>query len=174
MFNLNSQQKMMINNSLGNNIMVMGDNNFLNAQIINNWDFCLKIDQIFPKYMNGMYTENKNNNNTYNSEVFFERGEQYRRYIINPGNIINIKFKASSGPVVMISIDKVRPLKDLFKEYANIIGIPEFLLGKEVIFIFNSRAIDVHDENIQICNFFGLDLATIAVFELKQIIGANN
>ena len=47
---------MMMNNSSGNNIMVMGDNNNINAQIINNWDFCLKMDQIFPKYMNGMYT----------------------------------------------------------------------------------------------------------------------
>ena len=129
MFNFNSPQKMMMNNSSGNNIMVMGGNNNINDQLINNWGFILTF---MNKFMNGMFSDNKNDNNTYNSKGFFERGKQYRRYIVNPDNIINIKFKASSGPIVMISIDKVRPLKDLFKEYANIIGSQNIFQEKKL------------------------------------------
>jgi hypothetical protein len=74
----------------------------------------------------------------------------------------------------MISINKYRPLKDLFKEYARRVGFPEFYLGVNIVFIFKTLTIDVNDEEHTIYSFFQKDLITITVIEQKEIIGANN
>ena len=131
-------------------------------------------------YMNSvgkpMYSENENKNNTYNKEdhkKIFEREEKNKSFIVDSDHIINIKFEYSSR-VIVISIDKFRPLKDLFKVFANKVGIPEFLLGKEVIFILDSKAIDVNDEKRAINDYIQRDYSTIIVIEKQQNIGANN
>ena len=89
-------------------------------------------------------------------------------------DIRNIKFSASSGLKVMISINKNRPLKDLFKEYAKRVGFPEFHLGENIVFLFNALTIDVHDEKNTINSLFPTDSITITVIDQKEIIGANN
>ena len=150
-------------------------NRYMNRDMIRDMNRHMNI------HMNGnvgkpMYSENENKNNTYNKEdqkKFFEREEKNKSFIVDSDHIINIKFEYSSR-VIVISIDKFRPLKDLFKVFANKVGIPEFLLGKEVIFILDSKAIDVNDEKRAINDYIQRDYSTIIVIEKQQNIGANN
>ena len=96
------------------------------------------------------------------------------QFKVDDCDIRNIKFSASSGLNVMISINKNRPLKDLFKEYAKRVGFPEFHLGKEIVFLFNALTIDVNDDKSTINSLFPKDLITITVIDQNEIIGANN
>ena len=149
-------------------------NRYMNRDMIRDMNRHMNI------HMNGnvgkpMYSENENKNNTYNKEdqkKFFEREEKNKSFIVDSDHIINIKFEYSSR-VIVISIDKFRPLKDLFKVFANKVGIPEFLLGKEVIFILDSKAIDVNDEKRAINDYIQRDYSTIIVIEKQQNIGVN-
>ena len=154
-----------INISNSNNINISNSNN-----IHNNTNFN------FGK--NGMYREDSNDNHT-NTENqapvgLLPRGEKYMQFKVDDYNIRNIKFSASSGFKAMISINKNRPLKDLFKEYAKRVLFPEFHLGKEIIFLFNGLEIDVNNEENKIKSFFPKDLITITVVDQSEIIGGNN
>ena len=113
--------------------------------------------------------------NTYDEPhiKIFEIGEKYIHLKVDDYNVTNIKFSSSSGYKVMISINKYRPLKDLFKEYARRVGFPEFYLGVNIVFIFNTLTIDVNDDTHTIGEFFPKDLITITVIEQKETIGAN-
>ena len=119
-------------------------------------------------------SSNPNHNNNDN-QVPDEslQGEKNMHFKVDDCDIRNIKFSDNSGHNVMISINKNRPLKDLFKEYAKRVGFPEFLLGKEIVFIFNALTIDVNDDKSTINSFFPKDLITIIVIS-KGVIGANN
>ena len=190
------------NNIMGNN-MVMSANNNKNVQEINNMDMNLMFlnfierlnmnnisnnINIFNKNKdsflnnfclqeNGMHSSSSNPNHNNNDNQVPDGslpGEKYMQFKVDDCDIRNIKFIASSGLHVMISINKNRPLKDLFKEYAKRVGFPEFLLGKEIVFIFNALTIDVNDDKSTINSFFPKDLITINVISTQQVIGANN
>ena len=172
-----------MNQSMNIKDMFIDDfDNYMNRDMNRDMNRYMNRDMIrdMNRYMNSvgkpMYSENENKNNTYNKEdqkKFFEREEKNKSFIVDSDHIINIKFEYSSR-VIVISIDKFRPLKDLFKVFANKVGIPEFLLGKEVIFILDSKAIDVNDEKRAINDYIQRDYSTIIVIEKQQNIGANN
>jgi len=199
MMNTNMNNNMMMGNNMmfGNNIMGIGGNNNINAQNMNNNNLFM----MFQKWLQGTIVNNVNNNNNNNinnnnfnnnninntnnnnnnnnntnngdqaPKGILERGEKYMQFKVDDCDIRNIKFSASSGLNVMISINKNRPLKDLFKEYAKRVGFPEFHLGENIVFLFNALTIDVHDEN-PINSLFPKDLITITVIDQKEIIGA--
>ena len=172
-----------MNQSMNIKDMFIDDfDNYMNRDMNRDMNRYMNRDMIrdMNRYMNSvgkpMYSENENKNNTYNKEdhkKIFEREEKNKSFIVDSDHIINIKFEYSSR-VIVISIDKFRPLKDLFKVFANKVGIPEFLLGKEVIFILDSKAIDVNDEKRAINDYIQRDYSTIIVIEKQQNIGANN
>ena len=196
MNNMNNFQNMnmMNNNMMGmgnNNMMGMGNNNMMGGKNMND------IFMMFQKWYQGNIANNNNfnnmmnncqlNNNNFNNnnnnitntvdqapKGILERGEKYLKFKVDNCDIRNIKFSASSGLNVMISINKNRPLKDLFKEYAKRVGFPEFHLGKEIVFLFNALTIDVNDDKSTINSLFPKDLITITVIDQKEIIGANN
>ena len=204
MNNYNQLQMMMNNfqdlknNIMGNN-MVMGANNNKNVQEINNMDMNLmflnfierlnmnnisnninifnKNKDYFLNNMNGMHSSSFNSNHINIGNQVPDgslQGEKNMHFKVDDCDIRNIKFSDNSGHNVMISINKNRPLKDLFKEYAKRVGFPEFLLGKEIVFIFNALTIDVNDDKSTINSFFPKDLITINVISIQQVIGANN
>ena len=150
----------------GNNKMGMGGNNKMGM-------FNQKRMRIIK--MNTI-NENNNHTNTYDRPPIriIKRGEKNIHIKIDDSNVISIKFISSSGDKVMISINKDRPLKDLFKEYARRLKFPEFYLGENIVFIFNGRKIDVNDEMHTIGEFFPKDLITIIAIDQKAVIGANN
>ena len=204
MNNYNQLQMMMNNfqdlknNIMGNN-MVMGANNNKNVQEINNMDMNLmflnfierlnmnnisnninifnKNKDYFLNNMNGMHSSSFNSNHINIGNQVPDgslQGENNMHFKVDDCDIRNIKFSDNSGHNVMISINKNRPLKDLFKEYAKRVGFPEFLLGKEIVFIFNGLIIDVNDEKNTINSLFPKDLITIIVIFIQQVRGANN
>ena len=199
MNNLNNFQNMnmMNNNMMGmgnNNMMGMGNNNMMGMGNINMMGGKNMNDMfmMFQKWLQGnigiqmmnSYHSNINNFNNNNNNItntvdrapkgILGRGEKYMQFKVDDCDIRNIKFSASSGLHVMISINKNRPLKDLFKEYAKRVGFPEFHLGKEIVFLFNALTIDVNDDKSTINSLFPKDLITITVIDQKEIIGANN
>ena len=189
------------NNIMGNN-MVMGANNNKNVQEINNMDMNLMFlnfierlnmnnisnninffnknkDSFLNNYSpgNGMHSNSFNPNHINIGNQVPDgslRGKEYMQFKVDDCDIRNIKFRDNSGHNVMISINKNRPLKDLFKEYAKRVGFPEFLLGKEIVFIFNGLRIDVNDDKSTINSLFPKDLITIIVIFIQQVRGANN
>ena len=200
MNNYNQLQMMMNNfqdwknNIMGNN-MVMGANNNKNVQEINNMDMNLMFLNFIERLNmnnisnninflnNGCYIQNGMHSNSFNPNHInignqvpdgSLQGEKNMHFKVDDCDIRNIKFSDSSGLNVMISINKNRPLKDLFKEYAKRVGFPEFLLGKEIVFIFNGLRIDVNDEKNTINSLFPKDLITIIVIFIQQVRGANN
>ena len=72
----------------------------------------------------------------------------------------------------MISISINKTIKDLFKIFAQKIGIGESLLGKEIYFIFNAKTLDVNDNRL-ISEVFLKDLCVVTVLDRKNVIGAN-
>ena len=200
MNNYNQLQMMMNNfqdwknNIMGNN-MVMGANNNKNVQEINNMDMNLMFLNFIERLNmnnisnninflnNGCNQQNGMHSNSFNPNHInignqvpdgSLRGKEYMQFKVDDCDIRNIKFSDNSGHNVMISINKNRPLKDLFKEYAKRVGFPEFLLGKEIVFIFNGLRIDVNDEKNTINSLFPKDLITIIVIFIQQVRGANN
>ena len=188
------------NNIMGNN-MVMSANNNKNVQEINNMDMNLMFlnfierlnmnnisnnINIFNKnkdsFLNNCQTSGMHSNSFNSNHINIGnqvpdgslQGEKNMHFKVDDCDIRNIKFSDNSGHNVMISINKNRPLKDLFKEYAKRVGFPEFLLGKEIVFIFNGLIIDVNDEKNTINSLFPKDLITNTVICQKDIIGANN
>ena len=188
------------NNIMGNN-MVMSANNNKNVQEINNMDMNLMFlnfierlnmnnisnnINIFNKnkdsFLNNCQTSGMHSNSFNSNHINIGnqvpdgslQGEKNMHFKVDDCDIRNIKFSDNSGHNVMISINKNRPLKDLFKEYAKRVGFPEFLLGKEIVFIFNGLRIDVNDEKNTINSLFPKDLITIIVIFIQQVRGANN
>ena len=156
---------------MDNGMMIMGVNDFFYIKKIN------RVDSPPGKAEMNCYDSNDNDTNIYYNQApvgILPRGEKYMKFKVDDYNIRNIKFSASSGFKVMISINKNRPLKDLFKEYTKRVGFPEFYLGKEIIFLFDGLTIDVNNEENTIKSFFPKDLITITVFDQNEIIGGNN
>ena len=181
----NNMMGMGNNNMIGmgnNNMMGMGNNmndmfmmfqKWYQAKFANNKNNNMNNNNFQPNYMN-----NNNNNNTNTVDQgpkgILERGEKYLKFKVDDCDIRNINFKASSGLNVMISINKNKPLKDLFIEYAKRVGFPEFHLGKEIVFLFNALTIDVNDDKNTINSLFPKDSITITVIDQNEIIGAIN
>ena len=128
----------------------------------------------------GMYSNNINDNHTNTGNHppvgILESVGKFNQIKVDDCDIRYIKFIfiSSSGCRIMISINKNRPLKDLFKEFAKKVGIPEFNLGVNIFFIFDALYLDVNDEKNTINNIFPKDLITITVIDSKEVIGANN
>ena len=178
-------------NMMNNNMVGMGGNNMIDMfMMFQKW---YQENSLLNSLPNSLpYSSNNNdgsgmNSIQYNNNIninpytvdqdpkgILEIGENYLKFKVDDYDIRNIKFSASSGLKVMISINKNKSLKKLFKEYAKRVGFPEYHLGKEIVFFFNSRAIDVNDDINTIKSMFPKDLITITVIELKEIKGANN
>jgi len=191
---------MMNNNMMGmgnNNMMGMFNNNMMGMNNNMNDMFMMfqkwyqenfannnnnKKNIVYTSNGMGMDSKNvnKNKNNKYENtpdqapKGILESEKKYLQFKVDDCDIRNIKFRASSGLNVMISINKNKPLKELFKEYAKTVGFPEFHLGKEIVFLFNALTIDVNDEKNTINSLFPKDLITITVIDQREIIGANN
>ena len=86
---------------------------------------------------------------------------------------INIKFDASTGVKKIIRANNNTTLKELLKMYMQKIGLPDTLIGKQVVFLFCGEKIDVEstktlkEQNIR-------NMSSITVFDQGNVIGAHN
>ena len=188
-------------NMMNNNMMGMGNNNMMgmfNNNMMGMNNNMNDMFMMFQKWYQANFANNNNNkknivlpcmdsknvnknkNNKYEiiadqaPKGILESGKKYLQFKVDDCDIRNIKFRASSGLNVMISINKNKPLKDLFIEYAKRVGFPEFHLGKEIVFLFNALTIDVNDDKNTINSLFPKDSITITVIDQNEIIGAIN
>jgi len=110
-------------------------------------------------------------NNLYNSNLNNTNNRSSMNEVNLPSDYIRIKFNASTGNETTIVINKERSLKDLFKKYAEKIGLSEEVFGKEVIFLFNGGKLDTEEEQSIISFFRSTNNITITVFDQNNIIG---
>ena len=150
------------------------NSNNINNNMMNNCMFNMNMMH------NDLFNMNMMNNNIINNKKYFQnmdfvqkKREKDMKFTVDFGNVINIKFSYISGFNAIISINRDRPLKFLFKVFAQKVGISEKLLGKGVIFLFNGLAIDVNNES-PIHSLFPNNLNTIIVIFQKDVNGANN
>jgi len=88
------------------------------------------------------------------------------------GDIINVKFDASTGIKKIIRADKNKTtLKQLLKMYMDKIGLSESLIGKQVVFLYCGEKVDIEStktlDELHIRN-----MSSITVFDQGNVIGA--
>ena len=88
----------------------------------------------------------------------------------NTPNVINIVLNTSTGHRTIIYISKDSTIKELIKQYAQKIGLPEQVLGTKIIFLFNGEKLDIKS-NKKLSQCFQ-NSAIITVFDQGGIIGA--
>ena len=57
-------------------------------------------------------------------------------------NKMNIAFKSSSGPIIIINVDKNVTIYDLFKQYMDKIGLSYKYLGTRIQFFYDGAKVD--------------------------------
>ena len=163
-----NNQNFNINNSMRN----------LNSQISN----CANLNNVNNpmSYSTGNVvpiTTPQNNNNDDKDKGVLPRGgngDDDNKIMPATGDTINVKFDASTGVKKIIRADKKKTtLKELLKMYMDKIGLPETLIGKQVVFLYCGEKLDIESnktlEELRIKN-----LSSITVFDQGNVIGALN
>ena len=153
--NMNNMNNMNFNN-LNNNNMNM--NNNINNNNMNN---------------NNNNINNNNPNNDIVPQGIIERGDKTLSFKIDSpdGDYRNINLIASTGLKVLITISKNKKIKELFKVYAEKLGIPLNNLGNGIVFLYNAITIPINDSR-KINDVFPNDNCCITVIDQNGVIGA--
>ena len=161
-----------MNNNNNFNNMNNGNNNFNNT---NN-------EKVFnDKICNDKIYNNDNNEKIQNSKMkpILPKEINNKKYvevkdinkIKNNIPILNIIFQASTGLKVNIVSELDCTIKDLFRKYINILGLPERYLGKEIIFLYNAKKMDIDSQDL-VSSQFPRDFITVTVVDYNNVIGA--
>jgi len=86
----------------------------------------------------------------------------------NNGNILSIKFEASTGFITTMAIKKTKTIEDMLKEYVNKIDLSEDTIGKDIMFLYNYTQLDPKSKSKVEIQF--RDNSTIIVFDKRNII----
>ena len=115
-----------------------------------------------------------NNDDDKDKGVLPRGGNEDENNILPPtGNTINVKFDASTGVKKIIRADKKTTLKELLKMYMKKIGLPDTLIGKQVVFLYCGEKIDVEsDKTLE--EYHIRNMSSITVFDQGNVIGALN
>ena len=162
-----NNQNFNINNSMRN----------LNSQISN----CANINNMNNpmSYSSGNVVPNVNkpsNNDDDKDKGVLPRGENNDddNYVLPAtGDTINVKFDASTGVKKIIRADIKTTLKELLKMYMSKIGLPDTLIGKQVVFLYCGEKIDVESTKT-LEEFHIRNMSSITVFDQGNVIGAHN
>jgi len=168
-------QNMMMGNPnmmMGNPNMMMGNQNYLNNQN-NNMGFNNMVN------MNGINNNNINGANKTNDNDIHDKEEILLRNIPdlvdekpnNPNeNIISIIFNLSTGPKVLIYVNKYSTFKEAAKKFCQKIDINEKYIDKRLRFLYNGKLISIDSEsNLMQLNFN--NLSTITVYDDDNVVG---
>ena len=79
-------------------------------------------------------------------------------------NVINVTLTATSGLKVVIAAPKTMTFSELFKNYANKVGVPEDVIGTKIDFLFNGEKLKV-DSQEPISTLFKAFNVNVTVFE---------
>ena len=87
------------------------------------------------------------------------------------GDPIYINFNSSSGLKVMVLLGKNNTVKEAILKYCKKIDIPESIIGKKIVFLFNGHKLDVNGET-KLGQIFGHDNVSITVVDQSNLVGA--
>lgn len=79
-----------------------------------------------------------------------------------------ITFNVTNGLETIMKVDPLKTIEDMIKSYANIIGIPEETIEKEIIFMYNNRILDTKSKE-KVLSFLG-DPSFIDVLDPSKIL----
>ena len=88
----------------------------------------------------------------------------------NGTNIMNITLNASTGNKTVINASPDTTIENLLKMYTQKLGLPQEVIGKEIMFLYNGAQLDFKCQNT-IGSMFR-NTAVITVYDLGGIIGA--
>jgi len=145
------------------NMMKMGMNMpFQNNQ--NNMNFMPN------NFQNTINISGNNNDSSHEMKSILPRELQNERENFLPNeNMKNIKFDASTGIKVIVRVSRDATIEQAIKEFIKKLGLPESVIGKDLIFLLNGGKLDVNSqESVRTLP----DLASITVFDQNNVIGA--
>ena len=164
-------QNMMMGNPnmmMGNPNMMMGNQNYLNNQN-NNMGFNNMVN------MNGINNNNINGANKTNDNDIHDKEEILLRNIPdlvdekpnNPNeNMISIIFNLSTGPKVLIYVNKNSTFKEAAKKLCQKIDINEKYIDNRLKFLYSSKRIEIDSNLNELRNN-----STITVYDDDNVVG---
>ena len=146
--NLTGQLPMGNSNMMNNN--PMNNMNYMNMNMpMNNMNYMnMNMPMNNTNYMNmNMPINNMNMMNTKsNSSPIKDLLPRNTRTLIYEDNCVGIKisinFESSTGSKVTMKMEVSTTIEDMVKEYAKKIDLPEYYLGKDVIFLYTGQKLD--------------------------------
>ena len=126
-------------------------------------------------YSTGNIIPNNNNDEDKDKGVLPRKGNTEDDIALPiTGDTINVKFDTSTGVKKIVRADsKKTTLKQLLKMYMNKIGLPESLIGEQVVFLFCGERVDVNSDK-PLCEHNIRNMSAITVFDQGNVIGAYN
>ena len=163
-----------MNGMNGLNMVNMG----MNVQVPNNQNYMDFMKNNFPNNQNNFtnnqnnFTNNQNNgNNTHEMKSILPREIKNERMNFFPDeNMKNIKFDASTGIKVIVTVSKYATIEQAIKEFVKKLGLGENVIDNDLIFLLNGGKMDAHSQDPVITL---PDLASITVFDQNNVIGAS-
>ena len=193
LFNMNNQMNQMnmpnmfVNNNMNMNMGMMNFMNQMNQmnQVNGMNGFNMMNNgmnmpfQNFPNNFQNNFQNNANANNNFNinnnneqeikSILPRDRDIGFNENLSLDQNMKNIKFDASTGIRVLVKVSIDSTIEQALKEFVKKINLPESVIGKDLIFLFNGSQLDCNSKQL-----VGTlpDMAAITVFDQNNVIGA--
>lgn len=177
--NLMNQMNQMIqmnqmNGMNGLNMVNMG----MNVQVPNNQNYMDFMKNNFPNNQNNFtnnqnnFTNNQNNGNNANEmkSVLPREIKNERMNFFPNENMKSIKFDASTGIKVIVTVSKYATIEQAIKEFVKKLGLGENVIDNDLIFLLNGSKMDAHSQDPVITL---PDFASITVFDQNNVIGAS-
>ena len=127
------------------------------------------------------YNNNNNLNNSNNNQANFNGGTNPNApstcYDLSQNSNepkFNVVFIHQTGKKTMMICPYSLKVKDLLLQYISRMGLNDYVIGKEIFFIYNGLKIDEKEEKSIGKYFFQGMLQTILVVDTKNIIGAKS
>ena len=139
----------------------------------------VQINQNHMDFMKNNFTNNQNNftniqnngNNTHEMKSILPREIKNERMNFFPDeNMKSIKFDASTGIKVIVTVSKYATIEQAIKEFVKKLGLGENVIDNDLIFLLNGSKMDAHSQDPVITL---PDFASITVFDQNNVIGAS-
>ena len=119
-------------------------------------------------------TQQSNNNDDTDKGVLPRGNTDDDNSVLPPsGDTINVKFDASTGVKKIIRADKKKTtLKQLLKMYMDKIGLPDTMIGKQIVFLYCGEKVEVESKKT-LEEYHIRNMSSITVFDQGNVIGAH-
>ena len=160
----------MMMNGMG---MGMGMNNQINMIQMYNMLNMMMNQQINNNNNQNMSNQNMINQN--NLRGIMPRNRQiisYDPYNNYNGEKYNVTFNSSTGFTMNLAVPANTKLKDLFKTFIQRVGLPEYVLGKYINFIYNALYVNPFEEKT-LLDYHFYNNSKILVIDVSNLLGGN-